>query len=326
MTIAIAIAAGIIPMLIYPIFLYWLDRYEKEPLPLMISAFLWGFVPAAIFSLLTQFLLDVPLYLLDVNPGAADLFASVVAAPVTEEIFKGLAILIIYFVWRRQFDGVVDGIIYGGLVGFGFAAIENVLYFLEPDVTVVVLRAVVFGLNHAFFTSLTGIGFGVARHARSGLVRFIAPLIGLVGAITVHAIHNLTVSMVEDIPALLCVTFISDWGGVLFVFGIILYALRRERQWIVTQLLDEVKSETLNEKQYQITSSAIRRFGVLLNALFTGGPVRWWRVGQYFEVLTELAYKKHAYSRRGEGGAEQTLISQLRTQASALSLELADLR
>src|SRR5690349_14558785 len=120
MTIIIAIAAGIIPMLIYPMFLYWLDRYEKEPLPLVMSAFLWGFVPAAIFSLLSQFLLDVPLYLLDVNPAAADLFATVITAPITEEIFKGMAVMLIYFVWRRQFDGVVDGIIYGGLVGFGF--------------------------------------------------------------------------------------------------------------------------------------------------------------------------------------------------------------
>jgi RsiW-degrading membrane proteinase PrsW (M82 family) len=313
-------------MLIYPIFLYWLDRYEKEPLPLIISAFMWGFVPAAIFSLISQFLLDVPLYLLDVHPGAADLFATVVTAPITEEIFKGVAILIIYFVWRRQFDGVMDGIIYGGLVGFGFAAIENVLYFLEPDAAVVVMRAVIFGLNHAFFTSLTGIGFGVARHSRNGFLRFLAPLVGLAAAMTAHAIHNLTVSMVQDFPALLCITFISDWGGVLFVFGVILFALRRERQWIVTQLLDEVSASTLNEKQYQITSSAIRRFGVLLNALFTSGPTRWWRVGRYFEVLTELAYKKHAYSRRGEGGASQSLISQLRTQASALSVELSDLR
>lgn len=324
MPLLFAIVAGIVPMLIYPLFLYWMDRYEKEPLALVVAAFVWGFIPAAIFALVSQFLLDIPLYLAEIDPASADLFATVFSAPLTEELFKGMAVFLVYMLWRREFDGVLDGIIYGGLVGFGFAAIENIFYFLDADVTVVLLRAVVFGLNHAFFTSLTGIGFGVARHARSSILRFFAPLIGLAAAMTAHGLHNLTVSLVSEAPALLCLTFLADWGGVLFVFGVMLYSLRREHQWLVNELRDEVSTNTLTQSQYQISSSAMRRFGTLLDALVKGGPQKWRKVGRYFDTLTELAYKKHAFNRRGEAGASQTLIDRLRTRASLLSMEMAD--
>ncbi len=326
MDFVVAFVAGVIPMLIYPLFLYWMDRYEKEPAGLLIAVFLWGFVPAAIFSLISQLILEVPLYLLDGTSETVDLVGSIVVAPITEEIFKGLAVLAIFLLWRNEFDGVFDGIIYGGLVGFGFAAIENVLYFLEGGVELVILRGVVFGLNHAFFTSLTGIGLGIARHARRAWARLLAPLIGLAAAVVMHSLHNTTVSLVEAMPALLCVTFLADWGGVLFVLVVMVLAIRREREWIVAQLADEVEQATLREPQYQAAVSVARRMSARLSALGAGGPASWWKVGRFFHILTELAYKKHARSRRGDRGATEQQISALRQEAQRLSAELAHLR
>jgi len=190
MSFTAAVIAGIVPMLIYPVFLYWMDRYEKEPLGLVAATFLWGFIPAALMSLITQVIIGVPFLMLDATGALADAVIAVAVAPVTEEIFKGAALLMIMLIWRHEFDGVFDGVIYGSLVGFGFAAIENILYFLDSDGSIVFSRAVLFGLNHALYTSLTGIGFGVGRHSTSRLVRWAAPLTGLVFAILVAGVCN----------------------------------------------------------------------------------------------------------------------------------------
>ncbi len=318
MTILTAILGGIIPMAIYPLFLYWMDRYEKEPLGLLIAVFLWGFVPAAILSLIVQLIFGIPFLLIDNTGALATIVGAVVLAPITEEIFKGLAVLLIFFIWHDQFDGVFDGIIYGGLVGFGFAAIENILYFIDSDPEVFLMRAIVFGLNHALFTSLTGIGFGVARHTRKGFVRFIAPLGGLLAAISLHTIHNLTISFAETTPSLLCLTFLSDYGGVLFVFVIMVIAIRRERQWLIGQLEEEIALKTLSKLQYEVVTSPVRRFTARLANLN-----RWGKVGQYFHTLTKLAYQKHAWNRRGEAGASETTITRLRSEAKAQSAELS---
>jgi protease PrsW len=325
----IAVVAGIVPMVIYPLFLYWIDRYEKEPLGLIVAAFLWGFIPAAIFSIIFQLILGLPLDYMGLDEATGELISTIIYAPVTEEFFKGIAVLGIFLIWKKEFDGVLDGIIYGGLVGFGFAAVENILYFLTSEsshlVGLIILRAFIFGLNHALFTSLTGIGFGIARHTKNPVLRFSAPLVGLIFAMMAHGLHNFTVSFAETEPALLCLTFLNGWGGILFVLGVMIFALYRERQWLVMELRDEVAANTLSQDQYEIAFSATKRWLTLLSILFSGGPAKWWRVRQYFDTLTELAYKKYAYSRRGEGGAAQSQIVELRTRAATLSIDLGDL-
>lgn len=319
MSVPQAVVAGIVPMLIYPLFLYWMDRFEKEPFGLIAAAFVWGLLPAALLSLISQLVIGMPFLLLDSSGALADAVIAFVVAPVTEEVFKGLALLMIFLIWRHEFDGVFDGIIYGGLVGFGFAAIENVLYFLEADVTLIVSRAVLFGLNHAFFTSLTGIGFGVARHARQRWVRYGAPLAGLAGAILMHAFHNTTLGFTAGTPAVICLTFAGNWAGIFFVFLTMLLAIRRERRWIADGLADEVALDTLSAGQYALAVSPINRFLARLDALARGGPRAYVDLGRYFHILTELAYKKHARGRRGDAGAPAELIEQLRSRAVAAS-------
>jgi RsiW-degrading membrane proteinase PrsW (M82 family) len=323
----LVIAAGIIPMLFYPLFLYWMDRYEKEPIHLLIAVFLWGFVPAAILSLLAQLVSSIPFLVLDDTGQLGDMVITIAVAPLTEELFKGAAVLLIFFIWRNEFDGVFDGIIYGGLVGFGFAAIENILYFSEYGLELFFMRAVLFGLNHAFFTSLTGIGFGVARHTPSTFWRYTAPLLGLVGAMSAHGLHNACVTLValsEEAVALLCLGILADWGGALIILVVMIGAIRQERQWIIDQLRDEVGVGTLTQAEYDAACSPISRISTRLQALTIGKLSLWWQMGRYFHVLTELAYKKHAFSRRGEAGAPQRRIDDLRSQSKALSEQLQE--
>ena len=52
-----------------------------------------------------------------------------VQAPIVEEVGKGLGLLLLFVTARRAFDGPVDGVVYGALIGAGFALTENIQYF-----------------------------------------------------------------------------------------------------------------------------------------------------------------------------------------------------
>jgi hypothetical protein len=156
------------------------------------------------------------------------------------------------------------------------------------------------------------------------VVRFGAPLLGLVAAMLAHGLHNTTVSLVDPYPGLLCLTILADWGGVLFVLAVMVLSIRRERQWLIAQLQEEVANETLSQVQYEVSISPVRRFGARLSALLSGGPGRWLRLGQYLNRLTALAYSKHARVRRGDEGASLASIEELRARVAQMSAEFAD--
>jgi RsiW-degrading membrane proteinase PrsW (M82 family) len=100
-----------------------------------------------------------------------EIVGAAVCAPIVEEFWKGLAVFGMFYFWRREFDGVVDGIIYATFAALGFAAVENVVYYARAgtghasvDLTsIFILRGVVTPWAHPLFTSMTGIGFGLAR-------------------------------------------------------------------------------------------------------------------------------------------------------------------
>ena len=130
-----SIALGIVPMGIYAFVVWRLDRFENEPLPLAIAAVLWGGIPSIVFAVIAQAVLglnfsgnldgDVSL--------TSELYDASFVAPLTEEIVKGFGVWLIMRIFRREIDSVLDGLIYGSLVGFGFAAVENVFYFWSMD-------------------------------------------------------------------------------------------------------------------------------------------------------------------------------------------------
>lgn len=323
MIFIVSVVAGIVPMLIYPFILYWFDRYEKEPLGMLLAVFVWGFVPSAIFALITQVILDLPLSVFFVQGTLGyDFVAASIFAPLTEEIAKGAAVFLVFLLFRHEFDSLFDGIIYGALVGFGFAAIENILYFSTSvdmgELTVLIfLRAVLFGLNHAMFTSFTGIGFAIARLSRNGFVRFVAPLGGLLLAMVAHGLHNAGATL-----QMVLVSVLIDWLGVAFVFVIILLSISRERQWLVQQLRDEVSLGTLTEAQYAALVSPAKRAQVRGKLAASGRTGTWRKAGQFYHVCTELAYKKHQNAKVGERGATPAMIEALRQRAALLSKEL----
>jgi protease PrsW len=294
----ISLAAAVIPTVLYALAFYLADRYEREPVWLVVMAFTWGAIPAIVASLIGEILIGAPL----VNaPGsiAEAVVESAVVAPLVEELIKGIAVFLIYRFLRHEFDGVLDGLTYGALIGFGFAMTENFFYFVGAfaeggfvDLTVLIfLRAVIFGLNHAFYTGLVGIGFGMARHAHSETARRGWIIAGFVAAILAHALHNLgaSLSVVTGLGILLSL------GMAILGFSLVgislLLTWRQELQWLREELADEV-GLTLTAEEYASLVHSWRR-SPLLDRRTNGVQA------QRMQMLVKMAFKKHKLHKLG---------------------------
>ncbi|MCX7680829.1 MAG: PrsW family intramembrane metalloprotease [Anaerolineae bacterium] len=320
-TAALIVAVGIVPMVVYALILWWFDRYEKEPLPLLTAAFLWGALPAILFSVIVELVLDVPISYF-VQPAVAGLIGAAVVAPVVEETVKAGALVLLILFFRHELDSPLDGIIYGGLVGFGFAAVENIFYFIDVLdssglgglVQLVILRAFVFGLNHAMFTGVTGLGVALMRTSPHMQLKLVAPVIGLAGGIAAHAIHNGSVVLGAELCWPCVIALITDWGGVLLLLGVIAFTTTQEHRWLVTFLADEVESGTLSKEDYRTVCSYTERLASRARALLRGDIARWRKLGRYYHLLTELAFTKRRLSRFPGESETQARISRLRQQ------------
>jgi protease PrsW len=123
----------------------------------------------------------------------------VIGAPLVEKSFKGIAVLAVLNFARDEIDSTLDGLIYGALVGVGFAMTENIHYFgqtyLEGGLgefgTLVVSRAVLGGFGHPAYAAITGAAVGWSRgHYGRGIARAVVPVLGWALAAVLHANWN----------------------------------------------------------------------------------------------------------------------------------------
>lgn len=295
----LSVCAAGVPTAAWSALVWWCDRYEREPVALGIGAFLWGALPAVAIALLLESALGIP----SAFSGSAlvqDVFASSGIAPLVEEMAKGIGLLLILLLGRAEFDDLLDGILYGALVGFGFGATENVLYFMSALLDAgwaswgftVFLRAVVFGLNHAFFTAFTGAGIGIARAAGAGWVRRCAPWIGLGLAMLFHSLHNLGAALTAVSAGGLLLSLFAGVVGVLLVVAMIGLASRQEAGWVKAELGEEV-GQVLNDAEYQALLSMRGRLSMVVAAQRAGGRVAARSARRFQELATELAFRKY---------------------------------
>jgi len=288
MTILLAILAATIPTAIYGMLVWWLDRYEKEPPWLIAAAFLWGSLPAIGLAVVFELGLQVPLAASPIGPD----LASWGLAPLGGEPVKALALVGLFVLVRREFDGPLDGIVYGSLVGFGFSMTENLLYFLRYSAELSALfwvRGVFFGLNHALFSSMVGLALGAVRYRRSARAAVLAFAGGLALAIVFHSLHNYAVRY--QIAGLFFSWLIQS-SGVAVVLAIAVLAWRNERRWIEQELGDEVRAGVLSAADYAEVASPARRVRRQLRTLLTGGWARYRQTRRLHQLATELAFCK----------------------------------
>ncbi len=318
-----ALFFGFVPMFLSAAFINWLDRYEKEPKLLLGAAFVWGMVIAAGGAFILNTAFGIAIYGFTGSEGAAEFGTTSIVAPIVEEGLKGLAVLIVFLLFRHEFDSVLDGIVYAAITAMGFAAVENVLYiyrngYLESSWqgfwTLVVVRVFLVGWMHPFFTVFTGIGLAIARMSRNLLVKIIAVPTGYAVAVTAHAFHNTFGGLIGGMKGLLVGTFVDYIGyGVMLIF--IIWMIVTERNMLRRNLREEVASGMISQKQYN-TAISFFQTNAYLSALTSGTFLP---TSRFYQVCGELAHKKEQLAKLGDEGGNRMIIEKLRAELTQLA-------
>ncbi|MFZ5910574.1 MAG: PrsW family intramembrane metalloprotease [Chloroflexota bacterium] len=323
MPLLVSIFFGFVPMFLFAGFINWLDRYEKEPKMLLGAAFTWGVIIAGGGAYIINTVLGLGVYIVTGSEGATDFATASIIAPIVEESLKGLAVLVVFFLFYREFDSVLDGIIYASITALGFAAIENVLYIYEKGYleggweglwTLVFIRVILVGWQHPFYTAFTGIGLALARLNRNVLVKIIAVLGGFAMAVTTHAFHNTFGGLIGGLEGLALGTFV-DWIGWFFMLLFIVWMVLHERNILKRRLQDEVSSGLISPAQYR-TALSFAQTGARLNAMASGS---YFATSRFYQVCGELAHKKEQFAKLGDERGNKVTIEKLRGELAQLA-------
>lgn len=139
------------PVLIIIFYIYFRDKYEKEPIGLLAFALLAGalIIPPAI--LLERLMTKL---------GSGPFYTAFFVAGLVEEFLK-YAVVLSLFYWRKAFNEKFDGIVYAVFVSIGFAWLENILYVQEENIGY--LRAFTAVPGHAIWGIAMGYHLGLAK-------------------------------------------------------------------------------------------------------------------------------------------------------------------
>ncbi|HSE19786.1 MAG TPA: PrsW family intramembrane metalloprotease [Pyrinomonadaceae bacterium] len=326
----LGLLAATIPVPIYVALVLWIDRYEAEPLWMLTTAFFWG----ALFATFFAFLFNtgsagVVAYLS--NAKAAEAFAAVISAPIVEEIGKAFILFVLFFWKKDEFDGVVDGIVYASMAALGFAMTENILYYGRAATggggaltATLIIRGFFAPFSHPLFTSLTGIGLGLARQSNNIAVKILTPIVGLLMAIFMHSIWNGSAVFGGGLLFLLTyiVVMIPAFIIILVVIG---FALRREGQVVREHLVIDLDRGFLTAEEYKQLGSIMGRMGSSYNALSRSGLKGWRARRRFNQLASELAFHRNRVA-RGVYSADEDVLSQETAYLHALQGLINELR
>jgi RsiW-degrading membrane proteinase PrsW (M82 family) len=292
----------------------WLDRYEPEPRRLLAAGLLWGAFVATIAAILIGGVGGL------VVPFTQEQSLAIVA-PVTEEASKGLFLLLLLW-WRRaELDGVLDGIVYAGMVGIGFAFTENILYLaaayngsdgvgpggIVGITTTFVLRCLFSPFAHPLFTTFIGIGVGIAVSSRKPSVRILAPLGGYVLAVGAHGLWNgSTIFGAQGFLGVYIVLMVPAFVG-LVVLGV--WARRSEARMLTAALTDAAQRGLLPATDIGWVVDLRGRRAARQYAKQHGGDDGARAMRDYQQAATELGFLHHRLL-RGTAPADYQLRGQ----------------
>jgi protease PrsW len=290
-----------LPVPFYVLLILWLDRYESEPLWMLATAFFWGALIAVFIALILNTAGMVFVAEATQNVDAGKIFGLVVSAPIVEESAKAVIIFVFFFWKKDEFDGILDGIVYAGMVGLGFAMTENIQYYgkavLNDDLTrTIILRGTLAPFSHPLFTSMTGIGLGWARQSNNTAVKVLAPLAGLLFAIVTHATWNFSAVFFGGVGFLItyCIIMVPVFIGTLMV---VFFGWRREGNVVRQHLYGDCQRGMLSPQEYERLCTVRGRMGSSMNALTSRGYRAWRDRMRYNQIASELAFHRSRTAR-----------------------------
>ena len=322
----VGVVVAFAPAPVYLALWLWLDRYDPEPGWALAGVLVWGAGAATFVSLVVNTVFGAVAHSLTGDKGLAQFLSASISAPLVEEAAKGLAVVLIFLVLRREFDGVLDGVVYAGVVALGFATVENVLYYgrslakggVGTLLVVFVLRGILGPFSHAVFTSMTGIGCGLARQSHRAAVRALAPVGGYLGAVFLHFLWN---TLAGVAGAWFLALYVVLWMPLfLAFFSVAVWMGFRESALIRRMLAPEVALGLLSQQHADIVGSWPRRVRWLLRDL---GRLKVRR--RFLYAATRLAMSYWHAERAANAGGETIsagLIPVFRTEVARLEAEV----
>jgi RsiW-degrading membrane proteinase PrsW (M82 family) len=185
--------------------IYRLDLFEREPRSMLAGAILWGGVIATSLAILAN---EAWLSVIGkvTTPDFAAQWGAAIVGPGVEETLKLMGVVTLFLIASDEFDGVMDGFVYGAMIGLGFAVVEDVSYFFiaaaavpgavnqaGPVIDTFLIRVGAGGLyGHVLFTGLSGIGFAYLVTQRTVALprRIGGAALCIAAAVAAHAIWN----------------------------------------------------------------------------------------------------------------------------------------
>jgi RsiW-degrading membrane proteinase PrsW (M82 family) len=296
----------------------WLDRVEPGPWRNLVFSFAWGACAAALIAIVANSFATQWIATATADPSHADTLGATVIAPVVEETAKAAAVLLVFLFRRRDFTGIVDGVVIAGVTATGFAFTENILYLgtafgtdqLTGDSGMASVTAATFFVRvimspfaHPLFTVLTGIGFGIAALSgeRQQVRRVLLPLLGLLLAMGMHAMWNGSSTFGEYGFFAVYAAFMVPAFGLLT--WLVIWTRQRELRTVREELPAYVVAGWLAPGEPFVLGSMRARRVARQYARHHGGRTAAREVARYEAYATSLAFLRHR-GRRGRAGAD----------------------
>jgi RsiW-degrading membrane proteinase PrsW (M82 family) len=258
------------------VFVSELDFLEREPTELLAVAFAWGAVVATSVSIPASAALEDLMAKLWSPHLAAD-WGAALAGPTVEEIAKTLGVVAIVLIARAQVNSVLDGVVYGAMVGLGFQIVENIVFAVgnvalagqgdrvQPVIETFLLRGFLSGVwSHTLFSALAGAGIGylVLHRDRTIGHRIGVATLAVLGAWTSHMLWNsplLSDGLGNGPLALLGVLLLKGLPPLLLILWLVRHVHDREADFYVGQLATLRDPELITTGELAVLGSGARR-------------------------------------------------------------------
>ena len=325
--------------LIFAFLIWWVDLWEREPLREALLRVVYGGIPAILYTGIA----DLVFYFIPLPE-------AVIKAPLVEEFVKGLGVFFIFsaafqklfssqrqdggstgtdiffinlILWlgskssgEQELDSPLDGLVYGALVGFGFAFVEDLTYYADfrgtgyQLLTFVFQRSILFGFGHAYLTGLVGLSIGLGR-AKGRWWRWVLPAGGYAAAVVLHSSFN-RYALLGSYHMFLAYAY-----GLGALVVAVSYCLMEERRWIKEELSDEVARGILTPEHVRLAADYGYRLGV--DSLMLGrNRQEGWKKYQFLQACSELAFKKRRLKQAGHRAVGLSTLEELRHRVYAL--------
>lgn len=238
MTLFASFLAATIPMLLYLIILWRLDKNERESFFSILKYFLWGAFGAILLGIIFSLSIQQIFQIFISNENQLTFIGTVLIAPLIEEFTKGLYLLLTFK--KKNIDNVTDGMVYGGAIGLGFGMTENLMYFINFNenlfqwASMVFIRSVFSAVMHGIATATLGAFLAKTKFTNSAL-KSIYPFIGFALAVFFHFLWNFSVLS----------QFTFGFGILFMIFLIVIFlilfkqSINYERKIINDELAEE---------------------------------------------------------------------------------------